>query len=40
MCHIFDSNGEVVRRHWPAHYTGHDRAGPQNEDAAREEAAE
>lgn len=21
-CHIFDSNGEVVRRHWPDHYTG------------------
>lgn len=21
-CHIFDSNGEVVRKHWPDHYTG------------------
>lgn len=35
MCHIFDSNGEAVRKHWPAHYTG-----GRNEDAAREEAAE
>ncbi|WP_353858043.1 DUF2889 domain-containing protein [Azospirillum formosense] len=21
-CHIFDSNGEVVRKNWPDHYTG------------------
>lgn len=21
-CHIFDSRGEVVRKHWPDHYTG------------------
>ena len=35
MCHIFDSNGEVVRKHWPAHYTGDEK-----EDDVREEAAE
>lgn len=22
MCHIFSSDGEVVRKHWPEHYTG------------------
>lgn len=35
MCHIFDSNGEVVRKHWPAHYTG-----DRKKDSARDEAAE
>jgi len=34
-CHIFDSNGEVVRKHWPDHYTG-DRA--PEEDKAPEAA--
>ncbi|MBK1838987.1 DUF2889 domain-containing protein [Azospirillum sp. YIM B02556] len=35
MCHIFDSNGEQVRRQWPAHYTG-----DRDDDTLRDEAAE
>jgi len=35
-CHIFDSNGEIVRKNWPDHYTG-DRA---TEDDKTPEAAD
>ncbi|PWC34442.1 DUF2889 domain-containing protein, partial [Azospirillum sp. TSO35-2] len=38
MCHIFDSGGAVVRKHWPAHYTG-DRDGD-HDGERRDEAAE
>ncbi|WP_372397935.1 DUF2889 domain-containing protein [Azospirillum sp. HJ39] len=38
MCHIFDSSGDVVRKTWPAHYTGERDA--LHEGTAREEAAE
>ncbi|MCW2245506.1 hypothetical protein M2352_001097 [Azospirillum fermentarium] len=41
MCHMFRSDGDLVRRHWPDHYTGGVQADPPSNDRdARQAAAE